>query len=489
MLGGRWRAKAEASERYPWIVLCVVLLGLFTVGFTITILTVSIPRIADDLGSDQATLIWIVTGPLLAFGVIGPSVGKLGDIHGQRRVYLIGLTLAAGFSVLTALSWNAGSIILFRILGAGAGAAAGPSSLAMINRVFPRERRVQAMGFWSFVGAGGPVLGVVAGGPVVEAVGFRAIFWAQAPLLLAAVAVGWLVLPEARGERRPFDVAGTLLLALGVTPVLVALNRGPTVGWDHPLVVASFVIAPLALAGFALVERRAPHPLIPVRYLRRRNFAAPIATQFFLNFAYMGGFVITPLLLQNVLGYDETRTGLISIARPLTFAISGPLFGFVAFRLGERTTTMFGALAIFVSMLGLAAVAPGTTDLLVMGALALSGVGLGASSPAMAATIANAVDDRDLGIAGASQQMVQQIGVVAGIQLMQTVQQSRVDAVGEVASYGDAYLLGAAMCLLGLVTAGFVRSSRRMAPAPVPACESDAMAADLHADRVGVVSR
>jgi EmrB/QacA subfamily drug resistance transporter len=457
------RRRFEASPRYPALLLSAVLFGLFTVGFTITILAVSVPRIAEELNTTQGTLTWIVTGPLLAFGVVGPTVGKLGDIYGHRRTYLIGLFLNAVFAALTAVSWNAGSIITFRLLGAAAGAAVGPASLAMINRAYPAAKRVQAMGFWSLVAAGGPVLGVVAGGPIVEAFGFRVIFLAQVPLVLASFAVGWLVLPSVRGERARFDVAGTVLLALAVTPALVALNRGPELGWDHPLVVAGFAMAPLAVAGFVKVEQRAEHPLIPVRYLRRRNFALPIGTLVSTNFAYMGGFFLTPLLLQNVLGYNESRTGLLSIARPLTFAVVGPVAGYLAVRVGERSTAVFGVMAIVASMIGLSAVAPGSSDLLVVAALALSGVGMGAASPAMAATIANAVDDRDLGVAGAAQQMMQQIGVVAGIQLMQTIQQVRVPADGVVGSYGTAYLVGGAVCALGLLTAAFVRNSRTAA--------------------------
>src|SRR3546814_4198723 len=167
---------AKQSPRYPWLVLTTVLLGLLSVGFTITILSVSIPRIADDLGSNESTLTWLVTGPLLAFAVFGPSAGKLGDLKGHRRVYAWSMAAVIVFAGLTAVAWDAPSLLAFRILGAATGAAVGPASLALINRLFPKERRAQAMGYWSMVGAGGPVVGVVAGGPIVEAFGWRWIF-------------------------------------------------------------------------------------------------------------------------------------------------------------------------------------------------------------------------------------------------------------------------------------------------------------------------
>ncbi len=452
--------RVERSDRYPWIILATVLFGLFTVGFTITILSNSIPRIADDLHADVSTLTWILTGPLLAFAVVGPAAGKLGDLYGQRRVYLASMVCVCVFAGCTAVAWNASALIAFRILGAATGAATGPASMAMINSLFPPQRRAQAMGYWSMVGAGGPVVGVVAGGPIVEAFGWRWIFVAQVPLTLAGLLLALAILPDT--ERQPettFDIPGALTLATVATAALLAINRGPVWGWASPGVITGFVVSPVALAAFVAIERRSAHPLIPLGYLRRPNFAFPIATQMFTNFAYMGGFVITPLLLQREFGYGPTHTGNLLIARPLTFAVAGPVAGYLALRIGERTSAIVGASAVVASMVALSTVAPGSSDLVVVGALALSGVGLGASSPAMAATIANAVDPHDLGIAGATQQMMNQFGVVLGIQVMQTVQAARESSVGAVAAYGDAYLVGGAVAALGIVTALFVRSS------------------------------
>ena len=463
LLRHRVQGRIEEHDRGPWIVLATALFGLLAVSSTITILAVSIPTIADDFGASETTLTWLITGPVLAFAVLGPSVGKLGDLWGYRKIYLVGLGGAALFAALTAVAWDVGSLIAFRILAAGIGAATGPASMAMINRSFPPERRVQALGYWSLVMAGGPVLGVVIGGPLVEAFSWRLIFVAQVPLMLVALALAAAVLPDIKGsgEREAFDLAGSLVLAAGVTSLLFAMNRGPVTGWTSTPVVVAFVAAPVLLALFVRVERRAEHPLIPLEYFRRRNFAFPIGVQVFINFAYMGGFILTPLLLQNVLGYGETRTGLVSIARPLAFAIAGPLAGYVTVRTGERASAMTGAVLVGLSMVGMAAVGAGTSDVFIMGALALAGVGAGAALPATAATIANSVDERDLGVVGAAQQMMTEVGLLAGIQIMQTVQVTRADVVGELDAYGDAYLVGAGACVLAFVCAWFLRSTPR----------------------------
>jgi EmrB/QacA subfamily drug resistance transporter len=464
LLRERVRGRMEASPKYPWIVLAVALFGLFSVGFTITILSVSVPEIARDLGSDTSTITWVITGPLLAFAVVGPAAGKLGDLHGHRRVHAASMGFVSVFAGFTALAWSGGSLIAFRVLGAAAGAAVGPTSIAIINRLFPRERRVQAMGYWSMVAAGGPVIGVIAGGPVVEAFGWRWIFVAQAPITLAGMLLALLLLPETdRQKEANFDLPGAVTLALAATSTLYGINRGPVLGWSHPTVLAGFVLGPAALLTFLAIERRVAQPLLPLAYLRRRNFAGAILTQCFLQFAYMGGFVITPLFLDSVFGYTETRIGALMIARPLTFAVAGPIAGYLAVRVGERTSAVTGAVALVASMVGLSTVAPGSSDLVIIGALALSGIGLGASSPALAASVANAVDERDLGVAGAFQQMMSQFGVVVGIQVMQTVAVARESAVGAVAAYGEAYLVGGVVAGLAVLTSLTVRSSRRRA--------------------------
>jgi EmrB/QacA subfamily drug resistance transporter len=468
LLRQRVQDRAQRSPRYPWVVLTTVLLGLFSVGFTITILSVSIPRIAADLGSDESTLTWLVTGPILAFAVFGPSAGKLGDLRGHRRVYAWSMVAVIVFAALTAVAWSAASLLAFRILGAATGAALGPTSLALINRMFPPERRAQAMGYWTMVAAGGPVVGVVAGGPIVEAFGWRWIFAGQVPLTIAALALALAVLPETeRIATARFDVVGAVTLAAAATAFLLAVNRGPVLGWSSPFVVGAFAATPLLTWLFVRVEARAAAPLLPLDYLRRRNFSIPILTQVFTNFAYMGGFIITPLLLQNVFGYGEAKTGSLLIARPLAFAVAGPIMGYLAARTGERFAATGGALAVFASMIGMASLGAGSADIAVAGFLALSGIGLGMSAPALVAAIANAVDDDDLGVVGATQQMMTQFGVVVGIQIMQSTHAARATAVGAEASFGEAYLVGAGAAFLGLVFAFFVRSSVARTPKTV----------------------
>lgn len=472
---------ALRTDRSPRSILVTLLLGLFTVNVTVTILAVSIPRISDDLGASQSTLTWVVSGPILAFGIIGPAVGKLGDLWGQRRVFMLGLAGAAVSAAASAVAWSAGSLIAFRMLAAAQGAATGPASFALIALVFPRSQRVRALGWWSMVAAGGPVVGVVIGGPLVAAFGWRILFAAQVPLVLAALAVSFRVLPETpRRGVRAFDWGGAVLLAAAASPLLVALNLAPGRGWSDPIVVGLLLLAPLAAVAFLAHEGRTAHPLLPPRYLRRRNFTLPIVMLGLMNATYMGSFVLTPLLMQNVLGFDETRTGLVSTARPLAFAVAGPLAAFVVIRIGERWTGVAGALALVGSMGWMSTIGVASPTLVIVGGLALAGVAMGISNPAMSSTVAHAVDESDLGVAGAAQQMMSQIGVTFGIQLLQTVQQVREPAVGLGRSYSQAYLVAAVVAGLCVVVAAGVRRSAAEGGGPAEhVVEADVVEAEL----------
>jgi EmrB/QacA subfamily drug resistance transporter len=461
----RQRVARSGIDR-RWAVLAVVLSGLFTVAFTITVLSNALDRMATEFGTDRATMSWTITAPMLAFGVVGPAYGKLGDLHGHRRVFIFGLVGAGVFAACTALAWNAASLIIFRGLSATAGSATGPATMAYINQMFGPLERVKPLGYWSFVNAGAPVLGVVVGAPLVEQFGWRIIFIVQTPLCLAGAAVAFFLLPETL--RRPgssFDFRGALTLGIGASMALFAVSQGNRWGWGSSRFLVMFGIGAASLIAFLLVERTAPAPILPLPWLRRRNLVATIVSQSLTNFAYMGGFIMTPSVLQQGLGYSESASGATLVARPLAFAIAAPLAGMVTMRVGERSSGVIGSTAVASSMVLFALVTPSTSGWYIVLALALAGIGLGVALPALTSTVANAVDERDLGVAGALQQLAAQIGAVAGVAVMETVRASaRASSAGAgsvLDSYSTAFWLAAVMAGLGAMAASWVRSTLR----------------------------
>ena len=444
-----------------WATLIVVLSGLFAVSATITVLVVSLDTIATDLNTDTSTINWALTGPMLAFGVVGPAFGKAGDLWGHKRLFLLGLLGASIFAALTAVAWNATTMILFRTLSATAGSATGPAAMAFINRMFEPEERVRPLGFWSFTTAGAPVLGVVLGAPIVESVGWRVIFVVQAPLLALALLVAWRLLPETdRQANVKFDLRGSAVLGIGATSLLLAINRGHSWGWTSAPVLALLIVGVSGLWVFFRVERSAEAPLLPMRWLRTRNVVFPTLSQALINFAYMGGFFAVPQLLEKGLDYSTSHIGWLIIARPLTFSIVAAAASIITLRIGERSSGVIGASATIISMFVLSSVGVGSSDVVIVVGLALTGVGLGVAGPAMTGLLSSAVDPEDIGTAAAFQQLMTQLGAVAGTTIMTMVHESTLSR-GVVESFGYALWVGAFAAFLGLIAALRVKPLRR----------------------------
>lgn len=457
----RWLGRRVPIDRH-WAVLVVVLSALFTVGFTITILAVSLGTIADDFDSSVSIVSWSITGPMLAFGVVGPAYGKAGDLWGHKRVFVYGLLGAGIFAALTSVAWNAPSMIAFRILSASAGAATGPSTMAYINRLFPADQRVRPLSYWSFVNAGAPVLGVIAGAPLVEAFGWRIIFAVQAPLCILGVIIAvWLLPDTERSTDVHFDVAGSLTLGLGGSMLLAGVNQGPKWGWSSPLTVGLLCAAVASLVMFIRVEQRVRDPLLPLRWLRTRNVAYPVMSQTLANFAYMGGFLLAPQVLREVMMFDTSKISFVVIARPLTFALVAPLASLITIRVGERAMGMVGGCCVVMSMFMFTTVDFGSPLLSVLIALGLSGAGIGIASPAMTSLVANAVEERDLGVAGAMQQLMTQMGAVFGSVVMTTVQQATSDGEPTATSFAAAFYVAMGVAAIAIMFSSRVRSTPR----------------------------
>jgi EmrB/QacA subfamily drug resistance transporter len=444
------RDRLEERGTYRRWVLVTVLVGMFSTTFPVTILTVSLPDIAADFDVSETLITWVIAAPMLGSAVALPVLGKMGDLYGQRRVFLAGFVLATLTAGLTALAWSAFALIGLRTVSQMIGAATQPTSMALLMRAFPAEQRVKAMGYWTLVAAGAPALGLAIGGPLVDAVGWRVVFVIQAALAVIPVTAAFRVLQETpRPERRVrFDVAGAVTLAAAAGSLMLALNQSADWGWSHPLVVGALAVTPLALLAFVRVEQRTEHPLVPLEWLGRRNFTAPLASQFFGGAAYMGGFVMTPLLMRGVFGWTVSGIAFLMLLRPLTYSLSSPVGGSLGARLGERRTGVVGSIGLAVAMVVFAYGAAAEAVAVVTVALVLQGIGNGVARPSITATIANAVDEADLGMASASHRMLHQIGNAFGISVLTAVW----GGTNTGGAFARTYLVAA---LLGFVAVGF----------------------------------
>ena len=423
-------AIGPADATYQRKLLGVVMLAVMAFGSLMTIVTVSLDQIALDIGSSRATLTWMITGLILAVAVATPIAGKLGDIKGHRTVFLVGLAGGIVTTLLSAIAWDAGSMIAFRVLYGITGALVVPNGMALMMDAYGPHRRAAAVGWFQFAMTGAPTIGLVAGGPLIDVIGWRWMFAAFAAVSVVALAVGIrLIRPTPRQRHVPIDYLGAATLAGAVLAGLLALTRVSELVRDASIGAAlsdrwTLGLAAVCAGGiiaFIRVETSAADPMLKLGYFRRRNFTMPMVSSALSQFAYMGGFVVTPALLAGRYGLSVGTIALVLVPRPGAFSAASPVGGYLPTIMGEHKPIVIGSAGMMVAMgaFFVAATMTGGAGLaVVVVGLVLTGLSAGIREPAAAAMIAGAVDESDIGIANGMGQQVMFIGVVSGIQTM-----------------------------------------------------------------------
>jgi EmrB/QacA subfamily drug resistance transporter len=444
-------ARLESSGRYPDWVLRAALMGMFATNFSFTILTVSLGLLGAELGASETTMAWAVTGPILFSAVALPVLGKLGDLHGHRRTYLIGSLGGAVASIATAFAWSAPSLIALRIFAAVLGGATQPSSMALIFREFAPRQRNRAMGWWSMVGAGAPALGLIAGGPLVDAFGWRAVFLLQGAFGFIALGFAWFILRETEPQKVRFDIPGAVTLTIAVAALMYGLSQARSLGVTSPLFLICLAVGLCTAVAFVQVERRVARPLLPLSFFQQRNFTAPLLCNMLQGAAYMGAFVLAPFLLLASFELTITAAALFMAIRTVSLTLSAPIGGRLGDRYGEHRATFLGTVLITVSMVVLAFGSQAVSLVTIGLGLMLQGVGQGVCIPPLTTALSSSVPVEDLGIATASARLMNQVGVAFGITAMTVVYG------GMTARLPVAFLLGGLISALSVVVAWWVR--------------------------------
>ncbi|HUF96612.1 MAG TPA: MFS transporter [Ilumatobacter sp.] len=442
--------------------LLITVVGAIAVSSTtMTIVAASLPTIADDLSSSETTLSWAVTGLILMIAVGTPVLGKLGDVHGHRRLFLAGSVILGLGSLLCAIAPTAVAFIGGRMVSGLGLAAAIPNGNALIMEAYPVEGRAQAMGWYQMAMTGAPVIGLVAGGPLIDAFGWRSVFWLIVPIAAAASVLAWKVIqPSAERTRVRIDWAGAASLAIATVTMLLFIQRGGSAGFLDQRALGFAAVSIVAATVFIRTERRAPSPMLRLDYFGRRNFTGPLIAQPLTQFAYMGSFLIAPLLLADVFGYSVTTVALVLLVRPASFSISSPLGGKLAAGQRERQMMLTGTTLMVLAMLTWVVAAHQVSLPWVFAGLLFSGLAAGLAAPSYATVLADAVDPGDLGVASGMGTTMMNIGVLLGIQSMFTV-------LGDgraPTDFASVFAFGAAVAALSVVGALIVRPARTATP-------------------------
>jgi EmrB/QacA subfamily drug resistance transporter len=369
-----------------------------------TIVTVALPSILEDLRVSNAVLTWIVNAYMLTFGGFLLLSGRLGDLFGRRRLFLIGLGLFTLASLACGLARNEGVLLTGRAAQGLGAATVTAVSLSLILDLFPEPvERARAMGVFGFVCAGGGSVGEFCGGLITGSLGWHWIFLVNIPIGLTVFGLCLMFLPPDRpsGELRQLDVKGAVSITAALTLLVYALDVGKDIGStsaENPILLG---LAVALLVLFLLNELRAGDPLIPLRLFRLRNFASANGLGSLWAAGSLTWFVMSALYLQQVLGYSPLRVGLaFAPATLIMAAFSVGLSAKVVIRFGALVPLCIG-LALSAAGLALLARAPlaGTYPVDVLPAMLLLGVGGGLASNPLLLAAMQGVDPGDTGIA------------------------------------------------------------------------------------------
>jgi EmrB/QacA subfamily drug resistance transporter len=470
-------APAEAmSDRARWIALVVLCTGALMIILDMTIVNVALPSIQRDLGFTQSSLAWVVNAYLITFGGLLLLAGRLGDLLGRRKMFLIGLALFVAASVLCGASQDQTLLIVARFIQGAGGAMASAVILGMIVTMFPAPAdQAQAIGVFSFVASAGASIGLLAGGVITELINWHWIFFVNLPIGVATALLAMRLVPRDRGVglSAGADVLGALLvtgaLMLGVYTIVKAQNYGW--GSVHTLGLGALAVA--LLAGFVARERRAKQPLMPMQIFRSRNVAGANLVQMLFVAGMFSMFFLGSLYMERVLGYSPLRIGLAFLPVALLIGVfSVGLASRLIIRFGPRATLVPG-LVLGAAGLALFTQAPVGADYLgnLLPSMVLVGVGAGLSFPSLMTLAMSGAEPSQAGLASGLVNTTQQVGGALGLAVLATLASTHTASLAHAGTttaaaltggYHFAWWIGTALLLAAI---GVAASVLRRAPA------------------------
>jgi EmrB/QacA subfamily drug resistance transporter len=333
----------NTSSSYKWLVALVIVFGLFASIMDATIVNIAIPSLQSVFGGSLSTVQWVLTGYTLVQGIATPLTPFLANRLGAKRLYLIGLATFTTFSALCGLAWSLPALIFFRLLQGLGGACLMPISIVLLYSVFPPQERGMAMGLMGVPLLFAPALGPTLGGYLITYASWQLIFYINVPIGIIGFILGMLLLRDVpREARMRFDLAGFLLVAVGLGTVLYGFSQVSTDGWDSTIVLGCLGVGLVSLLLFVLVELErideGRQPLLNLRIFADRAFTPSIIASSFVTFILFGGLFMVPLYLQSLRGLSPFQSGLLLLPQALVSVVVAVV--------GGRLTDKFGTVPI-----------------------------------------------------------------------------------------------------------------------------------------------
>jgi EmrB/QacA subfamily drug resistance transporter len=414
-----------SGETNRWLVLVIVCLAQFMVVLDATVVNVALPSIQTDLGFSAANLQWVINGYTLTFGGFLLLGGRAGDLFGRRKLFLAGVALFSGASLLCGLATSETWLVVARGLQGLGGALVAPTALSIITTTFAEGAdRTKALGVWSAIAASGGAFGLLLGGLLTDLLSWEWVFFVNVPVGIATALLALRYVPESRAvtRSRALDLPGAVTVTAGLIVLVYAIVRAEANGWGSATTLGLAAVAFALLGGFIVIERGHRAPLIRLGILRIRSLAGANAVMLLAAGGLFAFFFFSTLYVQLILGYSPLEAGLAFLPVTLGIGIGAGLAGQLVKRIGVRVTTVIGmVMAAFGLWLFSHAGLDGSYLSDVLPAIIPQSIGMGLTFVPVTLIATTNVGDEDAGLASGLFNTSQQIGGALGLAILSTL--------------------------------------------------------------------
>jgi EmrB/QacA subfamily drug resistance transporter len=418
----------------PWVVLVLICLAQFMVILDATIVNVALPSIQKDLDLSEANLQWVINGYTLVFGGFLLLGGRLGDLLGRKRLFLVGLVIFTAASLLDGLAVSEGMLISSRALQGLGAALISPAALSIISTTFAEgAERAKALGVWAAIAIGGSAVGLILGGVLTQSFSWPWIFFVNVPVGVVGFVLSLRLIPESKDEQahRNYDVAGAVTVTGGLMALVYAIVKAETDGWTSATTIGFFVLAAALLVSFVVIELRSAAPLVRLSIFRTRSLTTANVVMFFVASGMFAMFFFNTLYIQRVLGYGPLEAGLAFLPFTAGIMVSAGIASQFAPKIGVRPVAATGMILSAIGMFLLTQLpVDGTYVANVLPSILLTSLGMGAVFMPLTLVATTGLKDEDQGLASGLFNTSQQIGGALGLAILSTIAASKTSAAG-----------------------------------------------------------
>jgi EmrB/QacA subfamily drug resistance transporter len=414
------RARIFAEENKKWWTLGAVAFGLFMIMLDNTIVNVALPAIEHSLHMSISSLEWIVTAYALTFAALLITGGKLGDMFGRRKMFIVGLAIFTLASLACGLAPSAGFLIGARAVQGIGAALMNPATLSIITATFPPKERGQAIGIWAGVSALALAIGPLLGGLIVDNINWHWIFYVNVPVGVVGIVVSYFFITESRdtSHEQSIDLPGLVTSGASLLALSYALIEGNKHGWTSPEILGLFAGAAVLLAVFILLEMRQRLPMLDLSLFKIGSFVGANLVAMLVSLGMFGVFFFISLYVQNVLGYSPTKAGAIFLPMTILIILVAPIAGKLSDRIGSRWLMGAGMSILGVSLLLYQRIGLHTGFWSLLPQLVLGGVGMALTMSPMTSAAMGSVPIDKAGVGSGVLNSFRQMGGSLGIALM-----------------------------------------------------------------------